>query len=110
MESQNSISFSENQINSYNTESLEKELKFQLNTLIGTTCSFLFFFIITFFLMSTPEAIYYLPIPLIFYNFAKIIYCLIYFCCSSDLDKPNLIKDIFESFLMIGYYVFFKNI
>ena len=88
--------------------SIEKELKWQLTTIVGTTGAFLCFFIMTFLLPSMPQTVVLLPIPLIIYNLVKSGYCTVQVYYLPDKDKTNPLKDLVEAIIMIFFEVTVK--
>ncbi len=106
MDTANVMATAEESLSSVNTEALDKELRYQLGTFIGTATALLCFFIITFFLISVPTCASILPAPLIMYNLVKLGYCVTCLCCAFGPEKTALIKDLIECVIMIGYYVF----
>ena len=107
MESQNAAAPSNDDqaSNATNPETLDKELRYELGTLVGASGALLCFFVTTFFLSTIPASIIFLPSPLIIYNLIKTIYCLACIIRSNGLEKSLLLKDIIEAILMMGYYV-----
>lgn len=86
-------------------DSAERELRWQLGTVIGSTSAILVLFALSFLAMSSPETTPLLVVPLAVYSVAKIVACACKLRGCEAADRTPLIKDIVEAAIMITYYV-----
>ena len=90
-------------------ETARRETLWQLATLLVTACSYLLFT-----LLLIPASDYYplqcaALVPLVGYDLAKVVACLVLISKRCGLNNKELIKDIIESVGMFFYKVFSRN-